>query len=459
MKKFLFFVFVLSGLLAKGQHYYNEWIDYTKTYYKFKIAKTGLCRIPQTTLAAAGLGSEAAENFQLWRNGEQVPLYTSATSGAFSPSDYIEFWGVMNDGKPDKELYRKPEFQLNDKWSLETDTATYFLTVSTSGTNQRLAETANNTAGNTLTPEPYFMHTAGTYYRSQLNPGFAINVGQYLYSSSYDNGEGWTSTNIDSVNVLTTNLTDLYVYPSGPDAVLKFTAFGKAIQTRRIGVRINNTIIDTTLHMDFFDAARKSYPVPISLLASNIANIEFDNIAQVAGDNIVIAQHELIYPRLFNFGGATNFEFTLSGKSTESYLEISGFAYGAAPPVLYDLTNGKRYVGDITGAPVVSFLIAPSTTERKLVLVRNETANTSAINALEERNFINYTDAASSGNYLIITNERLLNSLGGANPVEEYRSYRSSAAGGGYNAKIYLESELTDQFGYGIKKNPIAIRN
>src|SRR3954464_1731934 len=114
MKKLLCSILILCSIAAKSQHYYNEWIDYTKTYYKFKLAKTGIYRIPQATLAAAGLGNESAENYQLWRNGEQVPIYTSVASGLFSQTDYIEFWGLMNDGKPDKELYKKPEYQLND---------------------------------------------------------------------------------------------------------------------------------------------------------------------------------------------------------------------------------------------------------------------------------------------------------------------------------------------------------
>lgn len=459
MKKFLFAVFVLCGLAAKSQHYYNEWIDYTKTYYKFKLAKTGLCRIPQAALAAAGLGNEAAETFQLWRNGAQVPIYTSVTSGPLAGADYIEFWGQMNDGKPDNELYKKPDYQLNDKWSLETDSATYFLTVNPAGANLRLSETSNNTTGNTLAPEPYFMYTAGTYYKNQMNPGYAINVGEYLYSSSYDNGEGWASTNLGSTGVLSTTLNNLYVYPSGPAAVLNFNAFGKAIQTRRVGVRINNVVIDTSLHMDFFDAARKTYTVPNSLLVTNTAVIEFNNIADAPDDQMVIAEHELIYPRQFNFGGATNFEFTLPRKNSDSYLEISNFSYGAAAPVLYDITNGKRYVGDISAAPLVKFLINPSATERNLVLVKEDVSNTTTVPLLQERKFIDYTNAANIGNYLIITNPALLNSADGTSPVQEYSDYRSSATGGGYDVKIYKEDELTDQFGYGIKKHPIALRN
>lgn len=459
MKKLILSVLIVCGLAANAQHYYNEWIDYSKTYYKFKLAKTGLYRIPQATLAAAGLNSEAAENFQLWRNGQQVPIYTSVASGVFSAADYIEFWGEMNDGKPDSELYKKPEYQLNAKWSLETDTATYFLTANPSGANLRLAETPNNTAGNTLPAEPYFMYTAGTYYRNQLNPGFAINVGEYLYSSSYDNGEGWTSSAIDSVGLLTATLPNLYVYPSGPDAVLKFTAFGNAIQQRRIGVQVNNAVIDTTLHMDFFDAARKSYTVPIGLIASGTATIQFDNIAESRNDRMVIAQHELVYPRVFNFGGAANFEFALPEKSTPSYLEISNFAYGAAAPVLYDLTNGKRYTGDISAAPLVKFVIEPSATERRLVLVKSDASNATVVASFQERKFIDYTSPAYTSNYMIVTNRQLLAAADGANPVEEYRAYRSSAAGGGFDAKIYLEDEIADQFGYGIKKHPIALRN
>ena len=43
--------------------------------------------------------------------------------------------------------------------------------------------------------------------------------------------------------------------------------------------------------------------------------------------------------------------------------------------------------------------------------------------------------------------------------MDQYRQYRSSAAGGGYNAKIYESDELVDQFAFGIKKHPLGIKN
>ena len=53
MKTFftVFLLLVTMGLSA--QSYNNEWIDYSKTYYKFKVGANGLYRIPQAVLASA----------------------------------------------------------------------------------------------------------------------------------------------------------------------------------------------------------------------------------------------------------------------------------------------------------------------------------------------------------------------------------------------------------------------
>ncbi len=142
------------------------------------------------------MANTPAEHFQLWRNGEQVRIYTSSVTGQLGASGYIEFWGVMNDGKKDTRLYRNPGYQLSDQWSLQTDTAAYFLTINPAGSNLRFSDVQNNVAGNSLPAEPYFMNTAGVYYKNRINPGFAIPVGFYVYSSSYDIGEGWSSTEI-----------------------------------------------------------------------------------------------------------------------------------------------------------------------------------------------------------------------------------------------------------------------
>jgi Peptidase family C25/CARDB len=460
MKRIVLLFFLAAGFIAKAQVYNNEWIDYNKTYYKFKVGATGLYQISQTTLAGFGLGNAAAEDFQLWRNGKEIPVYTSSPTGALAANGYIEFWGEMNDGKPDNAIYRKPEYQLSDKWSLQTDTAAYFLTLNPAGGNLRLANTANNVAGNTLSPEPYFMYTAGNYFKNKINAGNAVDViGEYLYSASYDIGENWSSGDIGGNKVLSYTVNNLFAYTGGPNAMLKYNASGNTIYYRKIGTKINGVIIDTMQRLDFFNYVKTSYPVPISILSSNTAKIDFTDITAFSNDRMVIAQSELIYPRQFNFGGAKSFPFTLAANAAGNYLEISGFNFGTKPPVLYDLTNGKRYTADISAAPLVKVVLEPSPVERNLVLVSQDASNVRSITNMVSRNFVNYNSPANQGDYLIISNPILYAGANGINPVEEYRLYRSTPAGGSYNAKIFEEQELVDQFAFGIKKNPLAIRN
>jgi hypothetical protein len=75
---------------------------------------------------------------------------------------------------------------------------------------------------------------------------------------------------------------------------------------------------------------------------------------------------------------------------------------------------------------------------------------------MEQRNFINYGMAANQGEFLLISHPVFTT---GTNPLEDYRAYRSSVTGGGYNTKIIMSEELVDQFAFGIKKHPISIRN
>ncbi|MDR0791774.1 MAG: hypothetical protein LBE82_00580, partial [Chitinophagaceae bacterium] len=209
--------FLLSSVSSFSQRKYNnEWIDYSKTYYKFKIGTTGIYRITKANLndIATELGAANPSQLQLWRNGEQVPLYIN-NQGGFQ---YIEFWGEKNDGKPDKVLYKDPAYQFSDNNSLITDTATFFLTVNTntSSPNLRFADAANNITG--TVPEPYFIHTERVSKtkdntRMNLGRGGYSYAGEYFYSSNYDEGEFFTSNLIGAKNQLSTVNSGAVLYP------------------------------------------------------------------------------------------------------------------------------------------------------------------------------------------------------------------------------------------------------
>ncbi|MBL7736512.1 MAG: hypothetical protein JNL51_13710, partial [Chitinophagaceae bacterium] len=263
MKRFitliLFFIVCVS---AGAQQFNNEWIKHAQTYYKFKVGATGLYRIPKSALDNAGIGNVDVRFFELWRNGKKTLIYPSVPSGPLPSDGFIEFWGEKNDGGPDKELYRNPTYQHSDKLSFFTDTAVYFLSVNTNQSGAFYTARTNDLSGPLPSAEPYFMHKAATYFNAKMNFGFAAVVGQYVYSSSFDKGEFWSSANITPATPLSVNNTNLQVYAGGPDATLRFGVMGDALNSRRIKVSVNNNeVIDTAV--DYFNEVLTTVPVPL----------------------------------------------------------------------------------------------------------------------------------------------------------------------------------------------------
>lgn len=461
MKKLLLVLFVHFACTIFSQPYNNSWIDYNKTYYKFKVGSTGLYRIPQAGLNAIGLGSVPAEQFQLWRNGVQVMMYTSSATGPLDASGYIEFWGIMNDGAKDARLYRNPDYQLSDHWSLETDTAAYFLTVNSSSSNLRFINTPNNVAGNTLAAEPYFMNRSGVYYKNIINPGYAVPVGgPYIYSSSYDIGEGYTSAEFSPGAELPVKIDSLNLYTAGPAASLKIGFAGNAPNSRSIRVRLfNNVVIDEA--MPYFSYLKKQVEIPLADFSNpDFAQVYVKDVSSVTTDRIVVSFVEINYPSTFNFNNKKNFYFELPASAAGNYLVIDNFNYGGSAPVLLDLNSGNRYTADISTPGKVKVVLPPSSDiVRKFVLVNAEASNVNSITNLAPVNFVNYTATANQANYIIISNAALFNNGAGINYVDKYRAYRASAAGGSFNAKVFDIDQLTDQFAFGIKRHPLAIKD
>lgn len=307
------------------------------------------------------------------------------------------------------------------------------------------------------------MHTAGVWFRNRINAGFAVNVGEMLYSSTYDRGEGWSSGDIGKDAVLNASIPDVMVATNGPAPRLVVAASGNTYNARRYRVSINSDSVGGR-SLDFMNLGVDTFTFNASTLASGTANLSLTNVTGCSpsvgcpsSDRMVVHKFELTYPRLFNFGGAASFEFNLGPAVSGQYLQITNFNYGSVAPVLYDLTNGLRLTADLSNAPQLRFVLPPSADARRLVLVSQEASNATAVSALQSKTFINYSASGpNTGDYLVISHPYLMT---GANPVEQYRAYRASAAGGSYNAKIYLSDEIVDQFGFGIKKHPAAIRN
>lgn len=471
--KHIRFLAVLMLLLAanaitQAQPYGNEWIDYSKTYYKFKVGADGLFRIPATTLSAHGLNTIPAEQFRLFRNGKEVPIYTSVATGAIPADGYIEFWGLANDGETDRPLYRQPQYQHHTRFNLHTDTAMYFLTVDAAQSGIRIQSITNDVASNTRPVEPYFMYTLNKDFRERLNSGFAADLEQYVYSSSYDIGEFFSSSEIRQRIVRNDNQPNLRVAVGGPDGSIRFGAFGNTIKARRVRLQVNNTQLYEE-PMNFFSDLVTAIPLPNSLLSGDAATVSFTNVqppAPATGsdpytDRMVISFYELTYARTFNFNNQRSFRFQLEAKPQGHYLEITNFNSGATAPVLYDLEHNQRFIANTQVNGVLRFALPGTTNKRNLVLVSQTVATgyPSVVSTLLPKTFIDFSNTSLQGNYLIVSHSALRNGPNGSNPVEEYAQYRRTAQGGSHDVKVYDIAELTDQFAYGQIGHPSSVRN
>ena len=67
MKQLFSFIFIGFIIVANAQ-YGNEWIDYSQSYFSFKVAENGVYKIDYQTLNNAGfpVGSTSTEHLQLW---------------------------------------------------------------------------------------------------------------------------------------------------------------------------------------------------------------------------------------------------------------------------------------------------------------------------------------------------------------------------------------------------------
>jgi hypothetical protein len=458
MKRILLgLAFVLIGLISSAQPFQNSWINYSQPYYKFNVGANGLYRISQPVLVAAGLGSVDASHFQLWRHGVEIPLFTSVPNGALGASDFLEFYGQRNDGAADTRLYKFDSLQMSTFWSLYTDTAAYFLTVRSSGSNLRYTDPGNNVAANVLPADSFFLHRLGNYYRNTQSLGFGVNLGEIVRAASYEHGEGWTSNAFGpgAASALSTTVTGMNIFANGPNASFQAVVAGAAGTFRNVSASLNGTALTNTNVDGYTKANMLATNIPLSSFTGGNATIAFSHTG-ISSDRVVVSHFEITYPRNFNFSGQTQFAFTVPS-SGQRYLEISNFSVGTGQAILFDLTNRLRIVGDIQGG-IVRIVLPASTSTRNLVLVATQGSSRYNVTQLTTRNFINYSSGANQGNLIIISHPLLYNDGNGINQVERYANYRASAAGGSYSPVIIDIDQVIDQFGWGIKHHPHALR-
>ncbi|PZF72348.1 putative type IX secretion system sortase PorU2 [Taibaiella soli] len=460
--KMLFFIAGLLGISqAYAQQYGNEWIDYSKTYYKFRVGKNGIFRIYKAALDAAGVpvGTPGSQ-FVLYSRGQQIPIYVT-TDNTFSTNDYIEFYGKMNDGKQDTELYGDPNIQPNDRMSLFSDTASYYLTYDNSTNPHSHYVGINNPISGTPVPVPYCMFTYSYSFKNVFTPGYSYASGYSFPSSHFDRGEGFVQQFFPPSYAPVYTLLAPNLVPNGQAATISTgVAAFSYYNNHYLKINLSGNLIADSAYGPV-DTKRFSLSVPASsLVATNPVQYAPYN-AGTGYDQWGVSFIELIYPRSFDVSGVDYFEFNLPAAvtATSNYVEFTTYSGGA--PRLYDVTNQKWYTGDVTSVPgKARFLLDPTGLDREMVLYAPTSTNITSLSSVKNNiHFTDYSQTANQGNYVIVSHSQLMQSSSGNNFVNDYKTYRSSANGGSYQVVVADVSELYDQFSWGIDNHSSSIKH
>lgn len=453
---------VLSVGVVRAQTYGNEWIQYNQQYLKMYVTAEGLYRIDQPTLdvALTAIGADLDDidprNFQIFNNGLEQHIYVAGeTDGNFDVDDYIEFYGRRNDGTTDAPLFDSAHFQLHQFESIITDTAVYFLTWNTLIDNARMVNLTNDLTG-APSPQTYFVHHGRIVFGSGYGSA-NFNAGPtYLEvnSSKYELGEGFTSPKY-SLSTYNITLNTPGFYAAAPlTPTIDAVAIGTNTSEHHIVMGLNGTTIFDTTFTNY--GVVRIHKDVASLSATN--TVSFTS-GPLSTDYQRYSFVDITYPRLFDFDNASRLSFTMDAVvGGTTYLELTDFDEKSTSPVLYDVTNHRRMVA-IVEADISKFHVPDNLTDHRIFVSSQDVSDIKPAPLLRPVEFINYTDVAEQGNYIIISHTSLFDDGFGTNYVQEYADYRSSLPGGGYTARIADMDKLYDEFYYGLRKHPLAIRN
>lgn len=455
MKKLILHILFLLNTSFLLAQYGNEWIDYNRAHFPITVGEEGIYRISSNVLNDVGLNFIAPQNFRLFRNGVQVPIYVNASGNSVN---YIEFYGYPNDGNPDTPLYRDEDWQPHTFYSLFSDDAIYYLTFNNTGNNLRIND-VNNDLSNLPPKEQFFMHSVLRLFTNAFSAGQPnTNFGAAITNSIFGKGEGFFGNNNDQFNNSTQtrsyNLSTPFKYNNGPNAQLKTVVMGTTTGQHNYQVKVGNSVLSTHAFTNY-DMIKSDDAVQMSLIGTSTTTVTFQSIPTATGLNRnTPSLIHLDYPRVFNFGNASEFAFKLEGNGARQYLEIQNFNDSGTNPILYDATNGHRITAtDAPGSNTFRFFLPPATGERQLFLRANNSNALKNVTSLSALNFVNFNNFQNQGNYIILSHPSIISSP----EFNEYQNYRASLQGGNYDISVVDINQIYHQFGYGIDRSPIGI--
>ncbi|MHA4736765.1 putative type IX secretion system sortase PorU2 [Dyadobacter sp. MSC1_007] len=368
-------------------HYGNEWIDYSLTYLRIPVVKTGFYKINARELASFGFPADSlsASSIKMYRHGNELPIEVNGDkNGLLGSEGSILFYGKKNDGAGDSVLYVHPKAMPHAYYSLYSDTTAYFLTWQNNG----IAGKRINYQESATDSSSFHFEESLLLFNSHYMPGRFYPSGSNFENGSvlttYDYGEGWTGLEITE------------------NASYEIT-----IQTKKVAKEhFNNATIEMQI------AGRTPEKRSFELWSRSQKHLK-RKLASIQSDGYHIENFNAPI-KYSDLDEAGNLTLTLMpiGKGARISVSYVRLLYPQSGPAV-----GTSWI-------VEPMQILPPRTVR-------------------------FTQIDPETDYLIITHPLIRVPVSGADPVSEYMHYRGSKTGGGFNTTAVYSFELYDQFNGG----------
>lgn len=436
---FLLFATTLHAQMPMGTDtlYGNEWIDYNKTYLKISVVEEGIYQLRGADLAGAGLPIEniRGDQWQLFHMGIEQALYVG-NAGIFGADDEIVFYAKGNGSELDRYVYEQGEVNmLNPGYSLVSDTAAYFLTW-TNGPTRRYQELANLPD---ISAEPELFYMKHLIHR--VTNAFVKRPNGVGSMTRFSDGEGFSGSATVTQSI---DFAAEHLYVGQQPAELEIRMATNNSRDHDLLYSFNGEQIDRKTFNNFQFLSDRYTLTADKIQASNTLTYERMGAAE---NRYLPAYFRLTYPRQFVWEDQSAVVFEVSGSGAKKVVWAS---FGESDAWLFDPEQGRLIVAQDPGGELVWGFNQEDTTR----YVQSSRSRFLSPVKLTVKTYENYQ--AISGDFIMMYHPDIRMNSQGQDIFQEYVDYRN---GTGFQVIPVNVLELYDQFGYGVDRHFIALRN
>ncbi|MBV6512507.1 MAG: hypothetical protein FMNOHCHN_02014 [Ignavibacteriaceae bacterium] len=424
----------------------DNWIDYSKTYVRFKVGKDGIYRIRYQDLENLGISPSAIQpqTFRIFTSGKEEPCFVAGENdGIFDTQDYIEFTATLNYNKNYRQANSStdPYVDYLNKFS---DSTVYFLTWGgAQGERLEISNLQNTGLSDSLKFYTFFEHREVNSFHQHLGVNTVDNQNPE-FQSLRNFVWNWIFV---GTNNQTFTATDL-VPGRLASALYKVISVGSPVTTNshKIAVKINGVTVDTQV------VNRNQVVVAGSYFSSNLVTqgtntFTFQNYEIGLSPNFFAYDWiEYEYPRMLRaFNDSLTFRIRDTLPDGQRVIVVSDVS--SSDIMIYKRGQKfKKFAGFQVSGGMLTFIDTVKPGDQYYLLSQNKFL-TPKFEVVKQ--FRNLRATSQEVNYAAITDLQL------KDKATEYVNFVRDAYP--LTAELYFTSDIFDEFGYGYP-NPQGIK-